>query len=166
MIVTEPLPAEVWAQLGWDGRETLHDAAHAYVYPQRTADGRIAIGGRGVPYRFASRTDRAARARESAAAASNARSARCSPPLAARALDHAWSGVLGVPRDWSTSVGADPRTRHRLRRRYVGVGVATANLAGRVLADLLRGVRSDLATLPFVSTSRAAGSPSRCAGSP
>ena len=30
---------------------------HAYVYAQRTADDRIAFGGRGVPYRFGSRTD-------------------------------------------------------------------------------------------------------------
>src|SRR5690606_22615525 len=57
MIVTEPLPAEVWKHIGWAGNELLGDAAHAYIYAQRTADDRIAIGGRGVPYRFGSRTD-------------------------------------------------------------------------------------------------------------
>lgn len=57
MIVTAPLPAGTWAQLGWTGREVLGDMAHAYMYAQRTADDRIAIGGRGVPYRFGSRTD-------------------------------------------------------------------------------------------------------------
>ena len=34
------------------------DGSYVYTYSQRTADGRIAIGGRGVPYRFGSRTDR------------------------------------------------------------------------------------------------------------
>ena len=43
------------------GREVLSDGAHVYVYLQRTADGRIAIGGRGVPYRFGSRTGGARR---------------------------------------------------------------------------------------------------------
>src|ERR1700694_2619322 len=57
MIVTEPLSAAAWEQIGWDGRELLGDAAHVYVYLQRTEDGRIAIGGRGVPYRYGSRTD-------------------------------------------------------------------------------------------------------------
>src|SRR5215469_11727660 len=57
MVVTEPLPAGVWKQIGWDGYETLSDEARAYVYAQRTADGRIAIGGRGVPYRFGSAVD-------------------------------------------------------------------------------------------------------------
>ena len=51
------LTPEQWATVGWQGREALGDMAHAYLYAQRTADGRIALGGRGVPYRFGSRTD-------------------------------------------------------------------------------------------------------------
>src|ERR1039457_2562068 len=37
--------------------ETIGDSAHVYMYAQRPADGRIAIGGRGVPYRFGSGVD-------------------------------------------------------------------------------------------------------------
>ena len=61
MIVTEPLPAEAWSQIGWSGQELMADEAHVFVYLQRTADERIAIGGRGVPYRYGSRTDGAGR---------------------------------------------------------------------------------------------------------
>ncbi|MGN6221058.1 MAG: hypothetical protein ACTHNQ_16285 [Microbacterium sp.] len=57
MIVTEPLPADVWDQIGWAGRELLSDFAHGYMYAQRTADDQIAFGGRGVPYRYGSRVD-------------------------------------------------------------------------------------------------------------
>ena len=57
MIVTEPLTDRIWAEIGWSGSEVVGDAAHAYLYAQRTADGRIALGGRGVPYRFGSRID-------------------------------------------------------------------------------------------------------------
>ena len=56
MIVTEPIDEAAWGQIGWDGAETMLDGSHLYTYSQRTADGRIAIGGRGVPYRFGSRT--------------------------------------------------------------------------------------------------------------
>ena len=54
MIATEPLPDDVWASIGWTGRETLNDARRMVIYGQRTADGRIAFGGRGAPYHFGS----------------------------------------------------------------------------------------------------------------
>ena len=57
MIVTGPLCGAAWQAIGWDGCETLGDEAHAYIYAQRTADGRIALGGRGIPYRFGSGLD-------------------------------------------------------------------------------------------------------------
>jgi len=51
-------------------------------------------------------------------------------------LDHAWCGVLGVPRDWCATVMMDPRTGLGWAGGYTGHGVAAANLAGRTLADL------------------------------
>jgi glycine/D-amino acid oxidase-like deaminating enzyme len=36
LVVTAPLPEPVWQEIGWAGREVLGDAAHAYVYAQRT----------------------------------------------------------------------------------------------------------------------------------
>src|SRR6266568_5052386 len=48
MIVTGPLGDDAWKSIGWDRFETLSDEAHAYIYAQRTADGRIALGGRGA----------------------------------------------------------------------------------------------------------------------
>ena len=57
MIIAGPLGDEAWKSIGWDRFETLGDEAHAYIYAQRTADGRIALGGRGVPYRFGSGLD-------------------------------------------------------------------------------------------------------------
>ena len=57
MVVTEPLPEEAADQIGWRGAELLGDYAHGYMYAQRTADNRIALGGRGIPYRYGSRID-------------------------------------------------------------------------------------------------------------
>ena len=62
MIITRPLEPALWEEIGWGANEVMDDTAHVYVYLQRTADGRIAIGGRGKPYRFASRTAGAATA--------------------------------------------------------------------------------------------------------
>ena len=72
-------------------------------------------------------------------------------PAAAKAgIEHAWCGVLGVPRDWCATVTMDPRTGLGWAGGYSGHGVAAANLAGRTLADLVRGVASPLTTLPWV----------------
>ncbi|MBC7274608.1 MAG: FAD-dependent oxidoreductase, partial [Streptomyces sp.] len=138
MIVTEPLTDARWADIGWAGRETLGDMAHAYMYAQRTADGRIALGGRGVPYRFGSRTDNDGRTRAATVEALYEILTRFFPSLTGVRVAHAWSGVLGVPRDWCATVTLDRATGLGWAGGYVGSGVATANLAARTLRDLVR----------------------------
>ena len=155
MIVTEPLPPHVWDTIGWEGRETLGDMAHAYMYAQRTADDRIALGGRGVPYRFGSRTDNDGRTQDATVVALREILVRFFPAAAGVAVDHAWSGVLGVPRDWCASVELDRATGLGWAGGYVGSGVATANLAARTLRDLVRldsgqGGATELTGLPWV----------------
>ncbi|GGW14698.1 FAD-dependent oxidoreductase [Streptomyces capoamus] len=155
MIATEPLTEEQWAAIGWAGRETLGDMAHAYMYAQRTADGRIALGGRGVPYRFGSRTDNDGRTQAATVEALREILTRFFPSLAGVRVAHAWSGVLGVPRDWCATVTLDRSTGLGWAGGYVGSGVATANLAARTLRDLLQrdsgqGGRTELTELPWV----------------
>ncbi|MFH8393352.1 NAD(P)/FAD-dependent oxidoreductase [Streptomyces sp. NPDC018036] len=138
MIATEPLTEGQWAEIGWEGRETLGDMAHAYMYAQRTADGRIALGGRGVPYRFGSRTDNDGRTQQATVDALYEILVRFFPSLTGVPVAHAWSGVLGVPRDWCATVTLDRSTGLGWAGGYVGSGVATANLAARTLRDLVR----------------------------
>jgi glycine/D-amino acid oxidase-like deaminating enzyme len=150
MIITEPLERGVWDELGWDGAELLGDGANVHVYLQRTEDGRIAIGGRGVPYRFGSRTDGSGETAPSTIASLRGKLVAMFPPAAGAQLAHAWSGVLGVPRDWCISVDADPGSGLAWAGGYVGEGVAAANLAGRTLRDLLLEHPSSLTELPWV----------------
>ena len=150
MIVTEPLDADTWAQIGWDGCETIDDAAHAYCYAQRTADGRIAIGGRGRPYRFGSSTDRAGVIPDATVRQLRARLVRLFPMLRDVRLDGAWAGVFGVARDWAAAVHCDRDSGLCWAGGYAGEGVAAANLAARTLRDLVLGRDSELARLPWV----------------
>ncbi|SEF51921.1 Glycine/D-amino acid oxidase [Thermomonospora echinospora] len=150
MIVTEPLGEDVWKHIGWHGRELLGDTAHAYIYAQRTADDRIAIGGRGVPYRFGSRWDDRGTTHPQTAAALQRMITRLFPAAADARIDHAWCGVLGVPRDWCSVVDLDRSTGLGKAGGYVGSGVTTTNLAGRTLADLVLGEDSELTQLPWV----------------
>jgi glycine/D-amino acid oxidase-like deaminating enzyme len=150
MIVTEPLGEAAWREIGWAGCETLGDEAHAYMYAQRTADGRIALGGRGVPYRFGSAVDHLGTTDQSTVAALTGVLRRLFPAAADTKVAHAWCGVLGVPRDWCASVTYHAASGLGWAGGYTGHGVAAANLAGRTLADLVAGERSPLTTLPWV----------------
>ncbi|HEX4830678.1 MAG TPA: FAD-dependent oxidoreductase [Trebonia sp.] len=150
MVVTEPLGDDAWQAIGWDGMETLADEAHAYIYAQRTADGRIAIGGRGVPYRYGSAVDDRGETSPATVEALRAVIGRLFPAAASAPLDHAWSGVLGVPRDWCAAVNYNRAAGLGWAGGYSGHGVLAANLAGRTLADLVAGEKSALTSLPWV----------------
>lgn len=150
VIATEPLPAEFWAATGLAGRETFGDYRHLIIYGQRTADDRLAFGGRGAPYHFGS-TIRPEFDRDPAVFAELQRVLReLFPAVADAAITHRWGGPLGIPRDWFASVGLDRRSGIGWAGGYVGDGVGTTNLAGRTLADLVLGRDSELVGLPWV----------------
>ncbi|MGI8715697.1 MAG: NAD(P)/FAD-dependent oxidoreductase [Solirubrobacteraceae bacterium] len=151
MIVTAPLSDATWSAIGWDGAETLHDSRYQFIYAQRTRDGRIAIGGRGKPYRYASGCRAEGFADASVARELRARLVALFPMLADVAIETSWQGVLGVSRDWTPAVSLDPVTGLGWAGGYVGDGVAASNLAARTLRDLVLGRRSALTALPWVA---------------
>jgi glycine/D-amino acid oxidase-like deaminating enzyme len=150
MLATEPLGDSFWAGAGLAERETFSDHRHLIIYGQRTADGRLAFGGRGAPYHFGSAIeagfDRVPRVHEALRDAL----VDLFPGLAGAAITHTWGGPLGVPRDWFSSVGIDRSSGLAWAGGYVGDGVATSNLAGRTLADLVLGRDTELVALPWV----------------
>jgi glycine/D-amino acid oxidase-like deaminating enzyme len=150
MIATEPLPASFWEEVGWQGAETVTDGRNLLVYAQRTADDRIAFGGRGAWYHWGSAVrpsfDHSPRVFDALADALRA----LFPAARDAAVTDRWGGPLAVPRDWFPSVGLDRRTGLAWAGGYVGDGVATTNLAGRTLADLVLERDTDLVRLPWV----------------
>jgi glycine/D-amino acid oxidase-like deaminating enzyme len=150
MLATEPLPTSFWDEVGLRRRETFTDHRHLIIYGQRTADDRMAFGGRGAPYHFGS-SIRPEFDREPAVfAALRDVLVDLFPRLRDAAVTHTWGGPLGVPRDWFASVGLDRTTGLGWAGGYVGDGVGTSNLAGRTLADLVTGRDSSLVRLPWV----------------
>jgi glycine/D-amino acid oxidase-like deaminating enzyme len=129
------------------------------VYLQRTADGRIAIGGRGVPYRYgsaAAKVTASPRAIDPSTVAGLEAALRgMFPQVAPDALraEWAWSGVLGVARDWCPSIEVSRGWADGglvAAGGYVGDGVTTSHLAGLTVADLVLGADSPRTALPWV----------------
>jgi len=150
MIATAPLPESAWAEIGLAGRPTFTDLRHLIIYGQRTADGRLAFGGRGAPYHLGSAVRPSFDRVPAVFAALRRTLAELFPVLGDVAVTHGWGGPIGVPRDWCASVGLDRSTGLGWAGGYVGDGVSTTNLAGRTLADLITGTDSEITRLPWV----------------
>lgn len=151
MLATEPLPDEVWDRIGLAERETFTDGRHLVIYGQRTADGRLAFGGRGAPYHFGSRIDPLHDHNDNVHDGLWQTLIEMFPQVAPFRVTHRWGGPLGIPRDWYASCGLDRRSGLAWAGGYVGDGVATSNLAGRTLSDLITGSRTELTALPWVN---------------
>ncbi len=53
-----------------------------------------------------------------------------------------------MPRDWMPMANFDASAKVATARGYTGQGVSTANLMGRIVAELVSGRRSSLSQLP------------------
>lgn len=150
IVLTEPIDDATWAQIGWDGHELLSSHRYTVDYLSRTVDGRVLFGGRGAPYHYGSRIAPAYDRHGPTHATLRAHLQSWFPPLRDVAFTHAWGGPLGMPRDWMPSFRFDPATGIGAGYGYTGQGVATANLAGRVLADLIVDGDTPFRDLPMV----------------
>lgn len=149
VIATDPLPDDVWDAIGWDGREALAEGTHMVSYAQRTADGRILMGGRGAPYAFGSdiHAERDTHRRVHARLEENLR--RLFPAASRARVSHRWGGAVAVPRDWRPSVRTDDRSGAILLGGYAGDGVTLSHLAARIAAHRVVGVDSPCLSLPI-----------------
>ncbi len=151
MVVTEPLSSEIWEQLGWEQRDVVIGFGSTAGYLNHTADGRIAFGAYRARYPYGSRISDDLDRMEDVFAHARDAARVWFPVLQHVNFTHAWGGVFGVPRDRMPTMGFNPSTGVALAYGYSGEGVATANLSGRVLADLLTQTDSELTPLPMTS---------------
>jgi glycine/D-amino acid oxidase-like deaminating enzyme len=151
VVATEPLAPEVRAEIGFERRTAFTDLRHLRIYGQPTADGRIVFGGRGAPYHFRSKVDPSFDSEADTHRRIMTTLLGMFPALAQTRITHAWGGPLGLPRDWHPSVGYDRKSGIAWAGPYVGDGVATSNLAGRILRALILGTDDDVIDLPLVN---------------
>jgi glycine/D-amino acid oxidase-like deaminating enzyme len=150
IVLTAPLSAAQWAAIGWQGHECVSSMRYTVDYLSRTLDGRILFGSRGAPYHFGSRIDDAYDRHAPTHQRIKQLVREWFPQLAEVEFTHSWGGPVGMPRDWMPTVCYDRGRGLATARGYTGQGVATSNLAGRILADLILGIASPLTSLPLV----------------
>ena len=151
MTLTEPLSAADWSEIGWRHRECIDSCRLTIEYMSKTADGCILFGGRGAPYHFGSRIEDEYDRHEPTIRMFQDNVRKWFPRLKDVRFTHSWGGPLGASRDFMPTMSFDPQCGIASARGYVGNGVATTNLSGRVLAGLITGTRSEITTLPCVN---------------
>ena len=150
MVATEPLPDALFDDIGLAERPTFSDDRFMVIYGQRTADNRLAFGGRGVPYLWGSAIRAEAETHGPSHALLRETLIEMLPMIKDAEFTHRWGGVLGIPRDWVPGLRFDQATGVGVLGGYVGEGVAAANLAGRTMAELALGQATDRTSLPWV----------------
>ncbi len=150
MIATEPLSDPVWDEIGLAERGLFGDYSRLFTYAQRTADNRIAIGGRNFDYHYRSaigtRFEKNPHVEQLLIDALR----EMLPQLGEFAITHRWGGVLGIPRDFTSAISIDEATGIAGVRSHTGEGVCPSNLAGRTLCDIALGRKTPLTELPWV----------------
>jgi glycine/D-amino acid oxidase-like deaminating enzyme len=151
MIATEPLSDKQWSEIGWTNRETVSDGRNLVIYAQRTADGRIAFGGRGAPYKFASRIGSSFDNNQKIHSLIEKSMREMFPSIDHVAITHRWGGALGVHRDWFASARIDHNSHIATLGGYVGDGVAFSYVAAKEVAHSITGTPLDHHPLPIVN---------------
>ncbi len=151
MIATDPLPPSFLHDVGFAGGTTFADDRHLVIYGQRTADNRIAFGGRGAPYHFGSTVEPRYDANDRVFTLLEETLRELFPSLPGD-IAYRWGGPLAMPRDLSPSVNLDMSTGLAAAGGYTGDGVVLSYVAGQALADLITSpdTPTEVTTLPFV----------------
>jgi glycine/D-amino acid oxidase-like deaminating enzyme len=150
IVLTEPISDALWAEIGWHGNECIASARYTIDYLSRTTDGRILFGGRGAPYHYGSRIDDTFDRHGSTHQTLKEMVFKWFPMLDGIKFSHEWGGPIAVARDWLPTIGYNAKQGLASARSYIGQGVATTNLSGRILADLIVGVESPISKLAIV----------------
>ena len=151
VLATEPLPGDLLAKLKLDHRMAFNDMRHLRVYGQVTAEGRLVFGGRGAPYNWGSRMSAEDDLVDNIHGKIYDTLLEFFPALRDARITHRWGGALGVSRDWCPTVSIDRDKRMAWAGNYVGDGVATSNLAGRLLRNFILERDEEINTLPLVN---------------
>ncbi len=149
-LATEPLSADQWRAVGWNGFEGIKGAGNQFHYARRTADGRILWGGYDAVYHRGNGVGPRFERDDAMFAKLATHFGAMFPQLADVRFTHAWGGAIDtcsrfipfwVQRGPLAAVAG-----------FTGLGVGSSRFAAGVLLDLLDGRDSATSRLEMVRT--------------
>ena len=149
-IATEPLPADVLAEIGWAGDEGLADASNQFHYYRLTADRRIVFGGYDAVYYRGNGFGAHLEQRPATAALLVEHLTQTFPATAEVGISHSWGGAIDTCSRFSPFWGTASGGRVGYVAGYTGLGVGASRFGAAVMLDLVDGRDSELTRLAMV----------------
>jgi glycine/D-amino acid oxidase-like deaminating enzyme len=146
IVLTEPVP-DVLEAIGWTGGESVADSRTFLHYLRTTRDGRILFGWGGGRLAAGARLHGRVEVDGDVADETRAHLVATFPGLRGRAVTHAWGGPIDVSPSHLPQIGSLPGAPVHYAFGFTGNGVGPSHLAGRALAALASGERSELALI-------------------
>ena len=150
VVVTEPLSAEQWVAVGWEGRQGMSDSGDQFHYYRRTADDRILWGGWDVRYHFGGRMGPAVEHHDPTTQTLARHFFATFPQLEGLRFTHRWSGPIASTTRFTCAWGTIHGGRTAWAAGYTGLGVGASRFGARVALDLVDGVTSERTELSMV----------------
>ncbi len=151
VLMTEPVPAELLAEVGWRHRQGVSDAGNRFHYYRLTADDRILWGGYDAVYYNGGLIRAAQEQRDATFEKLAAHFFQTFPQLAGLRFTHRWGGVIDTCSRFTAFFGTAYGSRLAYAAGYTGLGVGATRFGAAVLLDLLDGRDTERTRLRMVT---------------
>lgn len=150
VVVTAPLPADVLAQLRWDGRQGIGDSGNQFHYYRLTADDRLLWGGYDAVYQRGARPGSAVERDDALSARLVQHLHDTFPALAEVPIEYTWAGAIDTCSRFSAFWGRAFSGQVAYVAGFTGLGVGASRFGAEVLVDLIAGEETERTELAMV----------------
>lgn len=150
VLMTEPLSAQQWEDVGWRDRQGIGDMANQFHYYRPTQDGRILFGGYDAIYHYGRRVDPRYEHRPDVWAKLASHFFTTFPQLEGLRFSHQWAGAIDSSTQFTAFYGTARAGRVAYAAGFTGLGVGSTRFAGNVMLDLLDGSETERTALQMV----------------
>ncbi|KAA9373427.1 FAD-dependent oxidoreductase [Microbispora cellulosiformans] len=149
-LMTEPVPADLLAEIGWRNRQGVGDSANRFHYYRLTDDNRILWGGYDAVYHNGGLVRPEYDQRDATFEKLATHFFETFPQLHGLRFTHRWGGVIDTCSRFSAFFGTAYGSRLAYAAGYTGLGVGAARFGGNVMLDLLQGRLTERTELEMV----------------
>ncbi|KAB8176359.1 NAD(P)/FAD-dependent oxidoreductase [Microbispora catharanthi] len=139
VLMTEPVPDHLLAEVGWRGRQGIGDSANQFHYYRLTDDNRILWGGYDAVYHNGGLVKPEYDQRDATFEKLATHFFETFPQLHGLRFTHKWGGVIDTCSRFSAFFGTAYGSRLAYAAGYTGLGVGATRFGANVMLDLLQG---------------------------
>ncbi|GAA4595266.1 FAD-dependent oxidoreductase [Planotetraspora phitsanulokensis] len=150
VLMTEPVPADRLAEVGWRNRQGFGDSGNQFHYYRLTDDNRILWGGYDAVYYNGGLITAEQDQRDATFEKLAGHFYETFPQLEGVRFSHKWGGVIDTCSRFSAFFGTAYGSRLAYAAGYTGLGVGATRFGANVMLDLLAGERTERTELRMV----------------